>query len=321
MEQIENRKLSWKSLKNSNYFGIAIVILAIVVFLMIATDSFLTVENVKSVLLQMSLKGMIAIGMTFVILMGGIDLSMGSVTGLGCLAAAMVIVPLGVNGIFLGIIAALAVGALCGFINGFLIGQMKLPAFLVTLGTLNVFRGVEYIITDSNSVRGLPNEWIDWWNAYDSIPPMIVIAIAVAIIASLFLKYTKYGRYLYAVGGNVEAARLSGVNTKRITISTYTLTGVLAGAAGILYLGRFMSAFPTDATGYELDGIAAAAIGGASLAGGKGTILGSMLGALVLALVSNGLTLLNVQSYYQTVCTGIIVIIAVMMDYLTNKDK
>ncbi len=306
---------------NFRQLGILIVLAIMFAIFSIGSKDFFTANNMISILQQAAIKGTIAIGMTLVIITAGIDLSVGSITGLSAAVAAMIMVKNGADSIPTAIAAAIAIGFICGFINGELISRFKLQPFLVTMGTLSLYRGIEYIYTGAVTVRGLPPVFSSTMNAWnDSIPIPVIVMLAVLAIVYLVIKYTKWGRYVYAIGGNEEATRLSGVNVNRTRVATYTLMGVICAIAGLLYLGRIGSADANTGTGYEMDAIAAAAIGGASLAGGKGNLIGTILGAIMLAALQNGLTLLKVQSFYQTAATGLIIIIAVIIDRFTNRD-
>lgn len=306
---------------NFRQLGILIVLAIMFAIFSIGSKDFFTANNMISILQQAAIKGTIAIGMTLVIITAGIDLSVGSITGLSAAVAAMIMVKNGADSIPTAIAAAIAIGFICGLINGELISRFKLQPFLVTMGTLSLYRGIEYIYTGAVTVRGLPPVFSSTMNAWnDSIPIPVIVMLAVLAIVYLVIKYTKWGRYVYAIGGNEEATRLSGVNVNRTRVATYTLMGVICAIAGLLYLGRIGSADANTGTGYEMDAIAAAAIGGASLAGGKGNLIGTILGAIMLAALQNGLTLLKVQSFYQTAATGLIIIIAVIIDRFTNRD-
>lgn len=320
-EQAAVAAIKKKGQINFRQLGILIVLAIMFVVFSIGSSYFLTVSNMISILQQAAIKGTIAIGMTLVIITAGIDLSVGSITGLSAAVAATIMVKNGADGIPTAIAAAIAIGFICGFINGELISRLKLQPFLVTMGTLSLYRGIEYIYTGAVTVRGLPPVFSTTMNAWnDKVPIPVIVMLIVLAVVYLVIKYTKWGRYVYAIGGNEEATRLSGVNVNRVRIATYTLMGVICAIAGILYLGRIGSADANTGTGYEMDAIAAAAIGGASLAGGKGNLVGTILGAILLAALQNGLTLLKVQSFYQTAATGLIIIIAVIIDRFTNRD-
>jgi len=311
------KKSAVKKLTSNRQFGIVLVLAVMVIFLSIVSSVFLTPGNLLSVLNQASVKGVVAVGMTFIIIMGGIDLSVGSILSLSAMFTADILMKQGIGALPTALLAALAVGLLCGFVNGFLIAQFDLQPFLVTMGTMNVFRGLDYLYSGAISIRGLPKEWIAFWNS--SVPWAAVIFCVIILIMLFVIKNTRYSRYVYAIGGNEDATMLSGINTRKIKIITYMINGLLCALAGILYVGRMASAEANAGMGYELDAIAAAAIGGASLAGGRGSMIGTLLGTIILAVLANGLTLLSVQSFYQVIMTGAIIIIAILVDKFTNQ--
>lgn len=298
--------------------GIIASLLVMCIFFAIMSDKFLTQSNVTNILLQSSINGTIALGMTLVIITGGIDLSVGSVVALSSMVAAKMM-DAGSSPV-LALIAAVILGVCCGVANGSIISLLKLQPFLVTLGTMSVFRGVTLIISDGLPVRGLDSGFLNLMNALNrSIPVPVIILFVFAIMMAFVIRYTQYGQYLFAVGGNEEAARFSCVNTTFVKTTTYALSGLACALAAIIYMGRLAAADPQAGVGYELDAIAAAAIGGASLAGGRGSLVGTIIGALILGTLANGLTLLNVQSFYQTLFVGIIILVATTIDRFANK--
>lgn len=298
--------------------GIIASLLIMCIFFAIMSDKFLTQSNVTNILLQSSINGTIALGMTLVIITGGIDLSVGSVVALSSMVAAKMM-DAGSSPV-LALIAAVILGVCCGVANGAIISLLKLQPFLVTLGTMSVFRGVTLIISDGLPVRGLDSGFLNLMNALNrSIPVPVIILFVFAIMMAFIIRYTQYGQYLFAVGGNEEAARFSCVNTTFVKTTTYALSGLACALAAIIYMGRLAAADPQAGVGYELDAIAAAAIGGASLAGGRGSLVGTIIGALILGALANGLTLLNVQSFYQTLFVGIIILVATTIDRFANK--
>lgn len=306
-----------KKITSNRLFGITLVLILFIIFLTIMSPNFFTAANWYSVLSQAALKGVLAVGMTFIIVMGGIDLSVGSIVSLCAMFTADIMVKGGIGVWPLAILAALVCGIVCGLINGFLISQFDLQPFLVTMGTMNIFRGLDYIYSNAVSIRGLPQEWLNLWNS--EIPVAIIILVVVAAAAFLIMRMTRFGRYIFAVGGNETATQLSGVNTKKVKITSYAFVGLTSAICGIIYVGRMASAEANAGTGYELDAIAAVAIGGASMAGGRGGIVGTLIGAIIMALLANGLTLLRVQAFYQTVLTGVIIIVAVIIDKFATK--
>jgi ribose transport system permease protein len=282
------------------------------------TSSFYQPGNLLDILLQSSINSMIAVGMTLVVMARGIDLSVGSVVGLSSMIAASALS----HNLPLGIVAGVVLGVACGLINGFLIAKVKLPDFIATLGTLSIYRGLALIYTDGKPIYGIdPAFRAIFAGQLAGIPTPVLLALAIAILAFLLVRYTALGEQVIAVGGNEEAARLSGINIDRVKIAVYAVSGLLASLAGFVLIGRVGAAEPIGGTGFELQAIGAAVIGGASLFGGEGNPLGALIGALILGALQNGLTLLNVPSFWQLVATGVVVILAVFADQATRKRR
>ena len=282
------------------------------------TSSFYQPGNLLDILLQSSINSMIAVGMTLVVMARGIDLSVGSVVGLSSMLAASALS----HNLLLGIVAGMALGVACGLINGFLIAKVKLPDFIATLGTLSIYRGLALIYTDGKPIYGIdPTFRAIFAGQVAGIPTPVLLAVAIAILAYLLVRYTALGEQVIAVGGNEEAARLSGINIDRVKIAVYAVSGLLASLAGFVLIGRVGAAEPIGGTGFELQAIGAAVIGGASLFGGEGNPLGALIGALILGSLQNGLTLLNVPSFWQLVATGAVVILAVFADQATRRRR
>ena len=281
------------------------------------TDVFMTHRNLINILQQSSINACIAIGMTLVIISGGIDLSVGPIAALAAVLSATLLVSGYPVVIVIGV--ALLIGVVCGLINGSLIAYAGLQPFIATLGTLSVFRAVALIYTGGTPVLGLPAEFRTLITSQVWIFPVPVVIVAVlGVVAWVMLAKTPIGEYILAVGGNEEAARISGVPIARTKITAYVISGFLAALAAVILIARLGAAEPTLGNLWELEAIAAAAIGGASLMGGKGSIVGTILGAIVLGAMRNGLTLLNVQAFYQLLATGIIIIMAMLVDRLTR---
>ena len=298
--------------------GIVISLILLVVIFTMATNTFFSVKNMVNILQQTSINCVIALGMTLVIITGGIDLSVGSIMALTGMVMAQMMTS-GVN-IGLSLFVGVCLGIACGVLNGLLISKLQLQPFLVTLGTMSVFRGLTLIISNGLPVRGFPQEFSDSMNSLNaSVPVPVILLLVFAVILFFVIKYTKYGQYVFAIGGNEEASRLSGINTLLVKTITYAINGFACSLAAIIFMGRLAAADPQAGNGYEMYAIAAAAIGGASLAGGKGSLVGTIIGALILGTLSNGLTLCNVQSFYQTLAIGLIVIIATVIDHFSNK--
>lgn len=299
--------------------GIVASLILLCLFFTIMSDKFFTRGNMTNILLQSCINGTIAIGMTLVIITGGIQLSVGSIMALSSMVAAKMMAA-GIP-FYVAILAAVLVGLVCGAIDGLLISILKLQPFLVTMGTMSVYRGMTLIISDGLPVRGLDSTFLNGMNAWNgSVPVPVIILLVLLVIFMFVLKYTRYGQYLFAVGGNEEAARFSCVNTVMVKTRTYAVSGLCCAMAAIIYMGRLAAADPQAGDGYEMNAIAAAAIGGASLAGGKGSLLGTMIGACILGTLSNGLTLLNVPSFYQTLFVGLIILVATVIDRFANRS-
>lgn len=292
------------------------LVIILVVFALLA-PGFLSERNLLNILQQSSLNAGLALGMTLVIVSGGIDLSVGPTAALsavisGSLLLAGVPVPL-------AILAGLMLGALCGLINGVLVAVVGLQPFIVTLGTLSTYRALALIYTGGNPVLGIPAGYRAIFNGtVFGVPSPILIVAVVAIVAWVILKKTPLGEYLLAVGGNEEAAYIAGVPIALTKIAAYVISGFLAALTAAILIGRLGAAEPILGNLWELDAIAASAIGGASLMGGKGSIIGTLLGAIILGAMRNGLTLMNVQAFYQLLATGLIILVAMIIDRMTR---
>lgn len=294
-------------------------LLIIVIVLTIMSPRFLTMENTLSIGLQMSVIAIMSIGEVWIIISGGIDLSVGSIMALSGVVTTMMIAA-GFD-IFVSSLCGILVGAFCGFINGFLTAVGKLPPFISTLGMMGIARGVALIITKGVPVFGLPESFSILGNGrlFDIFPIPVLITLILGFMGHVILTKTPFGRYTYALGSNFEAARLSGIRTTRNLIYIYLLGGFLYGAAGVILASRLSTGQPTSGTGYELDVIAACVIGGASLSGGSGTIWGAILGALLIGVLRNGSNLLDISAFWQQVAIGTIIVIAVFVDQYHKK--
>ena len=291
---------------------IGLVLLCIVITMV--TPNFLSVSNITNVFTQVSVNAIIAIGMTFVILTGGIDLSVGSTLAISGAVGASIVKSTG--NVFLAIIVAAVIGIAVGLINGLLVSKGKLQAFIVTLATMTIFRGATLVFTDGTPISKLPEAFVKIGNGKLGFMPIpVIITIIIAIIAVYALSQTRFGRYLYALGGNEDASRLSGINTDKIKTLVYVVSGFASAIAGVIITSRIGSASPNAGTGFELDAIAAVVIGGTSLAGGEGTITGTLIGAL-----NNGLNLMNVSPFYQSIVKGLVILIAVLLDKKSRKN-
>jgi len=292
------------------YFAFALLIIIITVL----SPSFLKPTNLLNILRQTSINGIIAIGMTLVILTGGIDLSVGSILALSAVLATS-FAHTGEHSLIVPVFVGLFVGLLFGFINGFIIAWYKIAPFIVTLAMMTIARGLALVYTNGRPVIDLSDIYTKIGSGYVAGIPIPVIIFILIVLAGLFLlKYAKFGRHIYATGGNELAAKISGVNTRRVIIWVYSLAGLLSGLAGIVLSARVMSASPATGQGYELDAIAAVVIGGTKLTGGVGTIAGTIIGALIIGVMNNGLDLLNISSYWQLFVKGVIILLAVILD-------
>jgi len=281
--------------------------------LTILSDRFFTLDNLLNVARQISINAIISVGMTLVILTGGIDLSVGSIVALtGSITAGLLV---GGQGIVPAMLLGMVVGALLGLFNGVLITRAEIPPFIATLGTMTAARGFTLVYTDGRPITGMEDAFRYLGGGYIAgIPVPVIIMLVIFAAAYIMLKKTRLGRYIYAIGGNEEAARLSGINTKKILLSVYVLGGLLAGISGIIMASRLNSAQPTAGVSFELDAIAAVVLGGTSLSGGVGTIGGTLIGALIIGVLDNGLNLLNVSSFYQQIAKGLVILLAVFLD-------
>jgi len=297
--------------------GTLIGLLIIVVTFSFLSPVFFTLPNLLNILQQSSINALIALGMTLVIISGGIDLSVGPTAALSAVFGATMMVA-GVP-VPAAIMATLGIGAICGVFSGSLIAYAGLQPFIVTLGGLSLFRAIALIYTGGNPVFGIPMEFRSIINsAVFGVPTPIVIVAVIALVLWLVMNKTPLGEYILAVGGNEEAARVAGVPVKRTKVTVYVISGMLASLASLILIGRLGAAEPTIGNLWELDAIAAAAIGGASLMGGKGSIVGTLIGAIILGALRNGLTLMNIQAFYQLLATGLIIIIAMLIDRATR---
>ncbi|ENM3928752.1 TPA: ribose ABC transporter permease [Vibrio cholerae] len=298
-----------------------IALLFLVVVVSFLNPNFFTVDNILNILRQTSVNAIIAVGMTLVILTAGIDLSVGSVLALcGAFAATLVAMEVPV---LIAVPTALLAGATLGAISGIIIAKGKVQAFIATLVTMTLLRGVTMVYTDGRPISTGFTDTADTFAWFGTgyalgIPVPVWLMVVVFAGAWYLLNHTRFGRYVYAVGGNESATRLSGINVDRVKIGVYAICGLLAALAGIIVTSRLSSAQPTAGMGYELDAIAAVVLGGTSLMGGKGRIMGTLIGALIIGFLNNALNLLDVSSYYQMIAKAVVILLAVLVD---NKNK
>ena len=294
-------------------FGLLFVILLVGLALSLTTDAFLSVANLTNVAKQVSINGILAVGVTFVLLTAGVDLSLGSVVALSGVACATFAHP-GEHSVFVPIAVGLLTGAACGLINGALVTRGGVAPFIVTLGMMTIARGLALIVSGGRPVANLSNELTSLAGDFLGVPIPVLCFAGVAAAAWFFLNRFRLGRHIYAVGGNEHAARAAGVSVERVKLFAYGLCGLLTGLAGVVLAARITTGQPNAGQAYELDAIAAVVIGGTSLAGGVGTIAGTLLGVLLIGVINNGLDLMGVSSYYQAVIKGVIIVGAVWLD-------
>jgi inositol transport system permease protein len=313
-------------------FGVLIFMILLLVFFQLQNSNFLSERNIFNILTEVSIYGIIAVGMTFVILTAGIDLSVGSILAVCAMTAAYVIkgdnfttVDADAWGGFswlLGLGICLAIGTFIGFLHGLGVTRLRLPPFIVTLGGMTIWRGLTLVINDGAPIAGFDAGY-RWWGRGDILGisvPIWIFAI-VSILGYLALHKTRWGRFVYAIGGNPEAARLAGVNVKRVLVSVYVVIGCLAGLAGFVLSARLGSAEAVAGISFELRVIASVVIGGTSLMGGYGRISGTIIGAIIMGILINGLVPMNVSAYYQQIITGLIIVLAVAFDTYAKSRR
>lgn len=321
-ETVRSEKLERGGMSNKlSKYGLLIALAALILVLTFATPNFFKLQNFINVFVQISISAILAIGATFVVLTGGIDLSLGSMVAITGVMAATFAHP-GEYPVFVPVFVGIATGVLFGLFIGVLVAKGGIASFIVTLGVTTIARGAALLIADGRPVSNLSPEFNYIGNGQvGGIPISILILVVIFILALFLLTKTKFGRYVYAIGGNEAAAHASGVKVDRIKILVYTLCSGLAGLAGTMQAARIEVGQPSIGQGYELDAIAAVVIGGTSLSGGVGSVTGTIIGALIIGFINNGLDLLNVSSYYQQIIKGLIIIGAVLLDVKTKKRR
>lgn len=306
--------------ENISKYGVVFAILLLILVFSLSTTSFFDFANFSNVLKQASINGFIAIGIMMIIVTGGIDLSVGSNVAVTCITVSLLLQS-GMS-TALAIIIAIIVATIIGICNGLAISYTAVPAFIVTLSTQTICRGLALIIS-----KGFPiyvnNPFMKWLGRENilGIPTSIVILLIFAILSWVIMNRTKIGRYIYAIGGNIETAKLSGINVAKYITFTYAYMGFLCGIVSVIMSGRLASGTPTIGIGYELDAIAAAVLGGTAFTGGVGTVLGSLLGAVFIGILNNGMTLLNVSPYLQNVVRGLVIFLSVLISVLSSRKK
>jgi len=306
-------------------YGTSLFLLALILFFALENSRFLSIRNVANILTEVSIYGIIAVGMTFVILTAGVDLAVGSLLAFAGMSGAYVMKAIGTDYPLSWLVAlatATAVGSLVGFLQGKAVTFFSIPPFIVTLGGLTIWRGATLILNDGSPISGLDASY-RWWGtgSIAGVPVPIVLFGVIAAAGFVTQRYTRYGRYVYAVGGNPEAARLNGLDVAAIITSVYLIVGALSGLAGFLLSARLGAAEAVGGIGYELRVIASVVIGGTSLAGGRGGVGGTIIGALLIGVLTNGLVIMHVSSYWQQVVIGLIIVAAVAFDMYAKSHR
>jgi ribose/xylose/arabinose/galactoside ABC-type transport system permease subunit len=304
---------SRRPLKLKTEGTLLLILLVMVIFLTITTKGFMTGNNLSNLVRQTSINGIVALGMTFVIIAGGIDLSVGSVVGFAGIFVALLMK----NGIdiWMAVTLALMVSIVFGIINGFMIFDGRIPPFIATLGSMTIIRGAIMLISNARMIAGLPKPFLGFaQGTVAGLPALFLVWLALILVAWFITDHTPFGRNTYILGSNVEVARLSGISIRSTTYGIYGFCGLMAGVAGILMTSRLANGIPTGGQGYEMDAIASCVIGGASLSGAEGTILGTVLGAIIMATLRNGGNLLGIDPFILQIVNGVIIVAAVFLD-------
>jgi ribose transport system permease protein len=311
-------RVNWRELVAR--FGLVMALIALIVTLSLLSDRFLTQGNIINVLRQISINAIIAAGMTVVIIGRGIDLSVGSLLALtGVVGASLAVggLPAGI-----AIAAALGLGLAMGIFNGAFVAYAGIAPFIVTLAGLTIFRGMALAFTDGRPISGLPPTYMTiGYGTFLGLPVPVWIMLGFLLLTHVILRYTALGRAIYAIGGNEEAARLSGIPVRRVTLFTFAFSGLAAALASVVLTGRLNSAQPSAGVMFELDAIAAVVVGGTSLFGGKGGVFGTLVGALIIGVINNGMNLLNVPSFYQQIVKGGVILAALLIERLVSARR
>ena len=318
MAKVDSKKL--KSMLGS--YGIIFVLILLIAVFACLSDRFLMPNNIFNILRQSSIVGIISVGMTFVMLTGGIDLSCGSIVGASCVGAALLMTAAKPWHPVLACIVMVAFGTILGLANAFFIAQLKVPPFIATLGTMTSVRGIAYIITGGLPVFGFNRSFTVIGQGYVGVVPIpVIIMVVVFAFGIIFLNKTRMGRHIYGVGGNEEAARLSGVNVKKIKYLVYGVAGFMSSLAGVVLLARVNSGQPNAGTGYEMDVITGVVLGGVSMSGGQGRLIMVVVGVLIMGILTNGMTMLTINEYVQQFIKGLVLIGAVALDSFIKEQR
>jgi ribose transport system permease protein len=306
-----------------NKAGIGIALLLLILFFSVTTEHFLSPNNITNILTQITINLILAVGMTFVILIGGIDLSVGSVMAFAAVVAGKAITLAGFGTaelIVFAIVAAMFAGLLCGLINGAISAYWSLPSFIITLGMLNIARGAALQVSDAQTIYSFPYAFEEFGSKLVyGVPVVFLLALLLVAVAWFVLNRTVFGRLIYGIGNNEEAVRLAGHPVFWYKVAAFTICGGTAGIAAIVYMARLSIASPIAGIGFELNAIAAVIIGGTSLAGGRGSVVGTLLGAFIIGVLANGLILIGLSDFMRQMITGVVIIIAVILDYYRAK--
>ena len=322
LEQTDEMKKKKRKSEGRKSFGILLSLIVLCAIISILSPRFLTLDNLRNVTSQATVSAVVSIGLFLAILTGGIDLSVGSILALSIMMMGIFQVKLGFNP-YLSMLLCLGVGSFVGLLNGLLLTKLRLPhPFISTMGTQKIARGLSLAVTAAAPISGfaVPVQFLGS-RSIGPIPASVVLVVLLYIVMFLFLTHTATGRHIYAVGGNVEASRLSGINVDKVLCIVYTISGFMAALAGIVLVGRVNAAYPLAGQDYETDAIAAVIIGGSSFSGGVGKIYNTVIGVLIIAVLRNGLNLLNVDSAFQTVAIGVVIILAVYLDVIRQKKS
>ncbi len=299
--------------------SVFLILLALVILFSLGSDRFLQERNLVNILVQNAPIIVMTVGMTLTMLVGGIDLSVGSIAALSGAISAGLVVNNGLS-VGMGMLVGLIIGFLLGLVNGGLVVYGKLPPFVATLAMLGIARGLTLVYTEGRPISGMGEAYTYWGTGkVGTVPVPVIVWIVVVLLFWLLLKRTRFGLHIYAIGGGEETSRLAGVSVNRVKLLTYGLSGVLAGLAGLLLTARLWSAQPQVASGFELNAIAAAVLGGVSLFGGVGSVLSAVVGALIVGVLNNGMNLLRVASYTQQIIQGVVLVLAITIDLYSKK--
>lgn len=319
-EDEPNRKYNLSLNQILRDFGIIAAFLLLIIVMTILNSGFIDYSNIMNLVRQASINGLLAIGMTFVIITGGIDLSVGSIVAFSGVISAGLVTGEDPSSAIVALSVGVLAGGLLGLINGFLVARFNVAPFIATLAMMSIARGLTMVYSNGNPISGLSDSFIFLGGGeFLGIPIPIFILIISFIMGAILLNKTAFGRHVFAVGGNESASLISGVKVNRVKVAVYTISGLLAGLAGVILSARVSAGLPQAGTAYELDAIAAVVIGGTSLAGGRGRLWGTLIGVLIIGVLSNGMDLLNVSSYYQMIVKGVIIVAAVLFDSKVNK--